>query len=101
MPILHIRVLAILEMHNKPLELNGAALNAESDRPKRPARIDTNAVAIAYAIYTRLPEPLPSALALIVPPGIAARLKPNRNNNEPSKQVDFTDVIFFLFSPMR
>ena len=64
-PNLDIRVGAVFEMHNNSLELNGTTLDPKLDRPERPAGIHRNVVMIVPAIYMRLSEAFPSALALI------------------------------------
>lgn len=64
-PNLDIRVGAVLEMHDKSLELNGAILDPKLDRPERPAGIHRNLVVIVPTIYMRLSEAFPSALSLI------------------------------------
>jgi hypothetical protein len=66
-PNLNLGVGAILEMHYHALYLNVATLNKKPYRPEPPARVDTNAVMIAPAIYTRISEAFPPAIISPIP----------------------------------
>ena len=50
-PHLDIAIVAVLEVHNDSLELNGATLDSKLDRTEHAASVHTNVIMIPPAIY--------------------------------------------------
>jgi len=68
---------AVLEMNKHPVELNGASLDSDLDRPKIARRIDGNFIVIDLAVDVGLAQQHPVAISIRM-----------RSRSQPQKQAE-------------